>query len=120
MRDYRKIKAWELGDNLAVQIYTHTKRFPKDELYALTSQIRRAAYSVPANIAEGAGRRTVRDFLRFMDVAKGSINEVQYFVHLASRLNYLSAVDAKTLMEASEEVAKCLAGYIKAVETDLD
>ena len=103
-----------------MQIYVHTKQFPKDEQFALTSQLRRAAYSVPANIAEGAGRRTVKDFLRFMDIAKGSINEVQYFIHLASRLNYLSAVDAETLMEASEEVAKCLTGYIKAVESDLE
>jgi four helix bundle protein len=118
MRDYRKIKAWKLADDLAVQLYTCTKAFPKEELFALTSQLRRAAYSVPANIAEGAGRRTVKDFLRFLDISKGSINEVQYFVHLATRLNYLSSGDAKLLVSAAEEVSKCLAGYIMAVESD--
>jgi len=119
MRDFRKIKAWQLADELTVRLYTVTKRFPKDGLFALTSQLRRAAYSVPANMAEGAGRRTVKDFFRFLDIAKGSINEVQYFVHLASRLEYPSADDAESLMNASEEVARCLAGYIKAGEVDL-
>ena len=108
-----------MADELTVQLYTITKVFPKDELFALTSQLRRAAYSVPSNIAEGAGRRTVKDFLRFLDIAKGSINEVQYFVHLASRLNYLSENDAESLRSAADEVAKCLAGYIKAIESDL-
>jgi len=84
----------------------------------LTSQLRRAAYSVPANIAEGAGRRTVKDFRRFLDIAKGSINEVQYFVHLSARLSYLTHDDAESLQLASEEVAKCLVGYMKAVERD--
>jgi len=119
MRDFRKIKAWMLADELTVRIYAMTKQFPKDELFALTSQLRRAAYSVPANIAEGAGRRTVKDFLRFLDIAKGSINEVLYFVHLASRLDYFSSADAASLVMAAEEVSKCLAGYIKALEVDL-
>jgi four helix bundle protein len=88
-------------------------------LFALTSQLRRAAYSVPSNIAEGAGRRTIKDFLRFLDISKGSINEVQYFVHLASRLNYLSENDAESLGSAADEVSKCLAGYMKAIESDL-
>jgi four helix bundle protein len=119
MRDYRKIKAWVLADNLAVQIYMLTKQFPKDEMFALTSQLRRAGYSVPSNIAEGAGRRTSKDFVRFLDIAKGSINEVQYFLHLADRLDYLSSGDAESSVKAADEVAKCLAGYIKAVEADI-
>ncbi|MEE9367557.1 MAG: four helix bundle protein [Pontiella sp.] len=119
MRDFRKIKAWQLADELTLQLYTITKRFPKEELFALTSQLRRAAYSVPSNIAEGAGRRTVKDFLRFLDIAKGSINEVQYFVHLASRLHYLTKDDASSLTVAADEVAKCLSGYMKAIESDL-
>jgi four helix bundle protein len=119
MRDFHKIIAWKLADNLTVRLYDATKKFPKEELFALTSQLRRAAYSVPLNIAEGAGRRTTKDFLRFLDIARGSINEVQYFVHLASRLKYLSADDATALLDDSDEVARCLAGYIKAVESDL-
>ncbi|MBT8041929.1 MAG: four helix bundle protein [Pontiella sp.] len=119
MRDYRKIKAWKLADDLAVQIYQLTKQFPKDEMFALTSQLRRAGYSVPSNIAEGAGRRTTKDFLRFLDIAKGSINEVMYFLHLADRLAYLTTDEAAKMSDAAEEVAKCLSGYIKAVESDL-
>ena len=119
MRDFRKIKAWKLADELTVKLYVVTRKFPKDELFALTSQLRRAAYSVPANIAEGAGRRTVKDFLRFLDIAKGSINEVQYFVHLASRLHYFPEEDTEALTVAADEVAKCLSGYIKALESDL-
>ena len=75
MRDYKKIKAWMLADDLAVDIYKISRNFPREELYAMTSQIRRAAYSVPANIAEGAGRRTIKDYLHFLDIAKGSLNE---------------------------------------------
>ena len=120
MRDFRKIIAWQLADELVVEIYTRTQLFPKGELFALTSQLRRAAYSVPANIAEGSGRRTTKDFLRFLDISKGSINEVLYFVHLATRLNYLSLEDGKPLTVAAEEVSKCLAGYIRAVESDLN
>ena len=76
MRDFRKIKAWILADELTVSVYGLSKSFPKEELFALTSQLRRAAYSVPANIAEGAGRRTSKDFLRFLDISKGSIKIV--------------------------------------------
>lgn len=120
MRDFRKIKAWRLADDLAVEVYEKTKDFPKEELFALVSQLRRAAYSVPSNIAEGAGRRTVKDFIRFLDIAKGSINEVQYFIHLSYRLGYLLAEEASTLREKADEVSKCLVGYIKAVESDLN
>ena len=119
MRDYKKIKAWELADDLAVEIYVKTKCFPKEELFALVSQLRRAGYSVPSNIAEGAGRRTTKDFVRFLDIAKGSINEVQYFIHLADRLGYLVRSDVDRLKGQAEEVSKCLSGYIKAVESDL-
>ncbi|OVE75618.1 four helix bundle protein [bacterium E08(2017)] len=119
MRDYKRIKAWGLSDNLAVKIYDHTKHFPKDEMFALTSQMRRASYSVPANIAEGAGRRTNKDFLHFLDIAKGSINEVQYLIHLAGRLEYLESNEVIRLTEDADEVSKCLSGYIKAVESDV-
>jgi len=89
MRNYKKIIAWQLADDLTVQIYQITKSFPKEELYAMTSQIRRAAYSVPANIAEGCGRKTDTEFKRFLDIAMGSLFEVEYFLHLATGLEYL-------------------------------
>ena len=66
MRDYTKIKAWQLADDLTVAIYQSTRSFPKDEIYSLTSQLRRAAYSVPANIAQGSSRESKKDYLHFL------------------------------------------------------
>ena len=76
MRGYTKIKAWRLADDLTVSVYEHT--FPKEETYGLTSQLRRAAYSVPANVVEGALRETKRDYLHFLYIARGSLAETQY------------------------------------------
>jgi len=119
MRDYTKIKAWKLADDFAVAVYRITASFPTDEKYALTSQLRRAAYSISANISEGAGRRTTKDFLRFLDMAKGSANEAEYFCHLACRLNYIDDTAYITLKEQVGAVSKCLASYIRAVEKDV-
>jgi four helix bundle protein len=118
MRDYKKIKAWTLADDLAVDIYKISRCFPREELYAMTSQIRRAAYSVPANIAEGAGRRTIKDYLHFLDIAKGSLNETEYFIHLSKRLGYIKQ-DQKNLIDKTIiEAARCLTGLIKFIENE--
>jgi four helix bundle protein len=93
MRDYRKIHAWQEADDLTVAVYQQTKRFPKEELYGLTSQLRRAAYSVPSNIAEGSARGTNKDYLHFLHIARASLTEVQYFIHLSGRLGYLAEAD---------------------------
>ena len=119
MRDYKKIKAWQLADDLAVEVYRVTTAFPNDEKYALTSQVRRAAYSVAASIAEGAGRRTKKDFIRFLDMAMGSANETGYFLHLACRLGYLKKIVSEDLRERVDSTCKCLASYIRAVEQDV-
>ena len=88
MRDYTRIEAWKLADDLTVKIYERTGSFPREELYGLTSQIRRSAFSVPANIAEGSSRETKRDYLHFLYIARGSLSESQYFIHLAGRLRF--------------------------------
>jgi four helix bundle protein len=118
MRDYKKIKAWSLADDLAVEVYKQTRSFPSDEKYTLPSQIRRASYSVPANIADGAGRRTTKDLVRCLDMANGSINETGYFCHLANRLGYFNSGDYAGVKTQIESVSKCLASYIRAVEVD--
>lgn len=118
MRDYKKIKAWQLADELAVEVYKVTKCFPKEEMFAMLSQIRRAAYSIPANIAEGAGRRTLKDYLHFLDVANGSLNETEYFLSLAKRLKYLSEEQFNLLEALIIETAKCIIGLIKCVEKE--
>ena len=81
MRDYTKIEAWKLADDLTVAVYERTRNFPKDELYGLTSQLRRASYSVPANIVEGSSRESKKDYLHFLYITRGSLSEAQYFIH---------------------------------------
>lgn len=116
MRDYTKIKAWEKADDLTVAIYRATRSFPKEEMYALTSQWRRAAYSVPANIVEGATRDSKKDYLHFLYIARASLNESRYFLHLAKRLAYLPEADHDRLLAQTDEVLRTLGGLIKAVE----
>jgi four helix bundle protein len=118
MRDYTKIDAWKLTDDLTVSIYKVTASFPKDETYGLTSQLRRAAYSVPANIAEGSTRESKRDYLHFLYIARGSLSEAQYFIHLACRLKYLSVEDADSLRGQTQAAFACLHGLIRAVEKE--
>jgi four helix bundle protein len=118
MRDYTKIEAWRLADDLTVSVYEHTRSFPREEIYGLTSQLRRAAYSVPANVVEGALRESKKDYLHFLYIARGSLAETQYFVHLARRLNYLSAEEADALARQTKLTFACLHGLIKAVEKE--
>jgi four helix bundle protein len=99
MRDYTKIKAWRLADDLTVAVYERTRSFPKEEIYGLTSQLRRASYSVPANIVEGASRESKKDYLHFLYIGRGSLSETQYFIHLAQRLDYLSSEEADALWQ---------------------
>lgn len=118
MRDYTKIEAWRLSDDLTVAVYETSRGFPREELYGLTSQLRRAAYSVPANIAEGASRESKRDYLHFLYIARGSLSETQYFLHLAYRLNYLSADERERLVAETKRAFACLHGLIQAVERE--
>ena len=118
MRDYTKIDAWKLADDLTVAIYERTRSFPREEIYGLTSQLRRAAYSVPANIAEGSSRESKRDYLHFLYIARGSLSEAQYFVHLSHRLGYLPDGEAEKLDARTKSTFACLHGLIKAVEKE--
>ena len=116
MRDYTKIQAWQLADDLTVAIYERSRSFPREEIYGLTSQLRRASYSVPANIAEGSSRESQRDYLHFLYIARGSLSEAQYFLHLATRLGYVSTENAEALRTQSRQAFACLHGLIQAVE----
>lgn len=119
MRDFTKIEAWKLADDLTVAIYQHTRSFPTEERYGITSQIRRASSSVAANIVEGSARETKRDYLHFLHMARGSLMETKYFVHLARRLGYLPEDAASQLNVQLGAAFGCLHGLIKAVETEL-
>jgi four helix bundle protein len=118
VRDFTKIEAWRLADDLTVSVYERSRGFPKEETYGITSQLRRAASSVAANIAEGPARETKRDYLHFLYIARGSLAETQYFIHLAHRLGYLNPSDAETLSELGRETFACLLGLIRSVEKE--
>ena len=118
MRDYTKIEAWKLADDLTVAIYEQTRSFPREEIYGLTSQLRRASYSVPANIVEGSSRDSKKDYLHFLYISRGSLSETQYFVHLSRRLGYLSDAEAERLIGQTRQTFACLHGLIRAVEKE--
>ncbi len=120
MADFRKIAAWQKADDLALRVYQATRVFPDEERFGLTSQLRRAVISVPANIAEGAGRQTLKDFRQFLFVARGSLNEVEYYVHLAQRLGYWDNQEANHLEQERQEVGRLLNGLIGWVSQELD
>ena len=118
-RDYRKIRAWKLADELAVLIYKATSDFPKSEIYGLTSQIRRAAVSVAANIAEGASRKTKMDYCHFLYIARGSLAEVGYYIHLSGRLDFIDDNECATLGKLQQETSATLYGLIKSVKSEI-
>lgn len=118
MRDYTKIEAWKLADDLTARIYERTRSFPKEEIYGLTSQLRRASYSVAANIVEGSARESKKDYLHFLYIARASLSETQYFIHLARRLGYLAEAEADKLHEQTKIAFACLHGLIHAVEKE--
>ncbi len=102
--------------DLVEVIYQATKSFPKEEIYALTNQLRRAVVSVPANIAEGQGRFSRKEFHSFLSVAHGSLREVETLMMIAHRLNYLSPKDVTAILELAAEVGRLLQGLMKSVE----
>ena len=118
MRDFRKIKAWMLADDLAVAVYEVSKRFPREEVYGITSHVRRAASSVAANIAEGASRESDKEYAHFLQIARGSLAETQYFLHLAKRLGCLDAEQACHVEALAKETFACLHGLILAVRKE--
>lgn len=118
MRDYTKIRAWQLADDLAVAVYEATKAFPREEIYGIISQLRRASVSVPANIVEGSSRGTKKDYLHFLYIARGSLSETQYLLHLSKRLGYLETSTEKDLLSLTKQTFACLHGLIRSVQAE--
>ena len=116
---YKKIKhftdliVWQKSHQLVLDIYKITSGFPNEEKFGLVSQMRRAAYSIPANIAEGFKRQDAKDKIRFYNIAQGSLSEVSYFLILATDLNYTKA----NFRGSVEEIEKLLAGLIRSIKT---
>ena len=111
-KSYTELEAWKKARGLVKQIYLNTQLFPKEELYALTSQIRRAAISVPSNIAEGIGRNFDKETLQFLQIAKGSLYEVETQMYLAFDLKYVSLEVLNDSLAKIEESRRLLIGLI--------
>ena len=118
MRNHTKLRAFELADEVAVLVYRVTAGFPREEMYGLTSQMRRAAVSVPSNIVEGCARDSQADYLRFLYIAFGSLRELHYQLSLSKRLGFLRNQDLSLLEPKIVETEKVLNGLIRALRDD--
>jgi four helix bundle protein len=118
LKDFRKQKVWQKAHDLALEVYRVTEAFPKTELFGLTSQIRRAGVSIPANIAEDCGRDTDADFARFLQIAMGSASEMEYHLLLAHDLGFVSDPDYARLNNQTTEVKQMLTSFIKKLKAD--
>jgi len=111
MHNYKEMKIWQKGRMLVKEIYQLTQKFPSDERFGLTSQARRAAVSIPLNISEGAGRGTDKDFSHFLDLARGSVNEVETLIFLSNDLEYISIEEVNYLLVKTEELGKMIVAF---------
>jgi four helix bundle protein len=116
IRSYRDLRVWQEAMTLAEQCYRYSREFPRDEQFGLTSQLRRAAVSVPANIAEGYGRDTKGSYVNFLKIAQGSLKEVETHTILAQRLSFANATSANVVLEQCDVVGKMLRGLIRNLE----
>ncbi len=117
---YSELKVWQKSMDLAVEIYKTVKMLPKEELYGLSDQMRRAVVSIPSNIAEGHQRSATKDYIRFLYIAKGSLGELETQIRLGERLGYFEEEKARRLFSQSEEVGRMLSGLIKSLQKKLD
>ena len=118
MQDFRDLKVWQKSHQLTLQINQHTRNFPNEELYGITSQIRRASLSIPTNIAEGCGREGGRDFARFLQIAMGSATEVVYLILLCKDIQLLSPQIYEDLQIETTQIKKMLASFIKKLRSE--
>lgn len=118
MKDFRELKVWEKSHQLVLAVYKATRPFPKEELYGLTSQLRRSCASVPANIAEGCGRGSDAELARFLQIAMGSASELEYHLLLAYDLGLLTQSGYEALVREATEVKRMLTAFIQKLTAD--
>ena len=118
MRDFRQIKVWAKAHNLTLEVYKATARFPREEIYGLTSQIRRSSSSIPANIAEGFGRGGNAELARFLQIGMGSASELEYHILLSRDLNFVTETVYEQLEQRVVEVKRMLAALLVKVRAD--
>jgi four helix bundle protein len=115
MEDFKDLKVWTKAHQLTLAVYRHTRTFPKEEMYGLTSQLRRSTASIGANIAEGCGRRSDAEMRRFLQIARGSANEVEYHLLLAKDLQFLAVEDFKELEQKVLELQRMMAPLVQSL-----
>ena len=115
-RPHRELGVWKKAIDFVIEVYTITSEFPKSEVYGLTSQLRRASVSIPSNLAEGAGRKGNKEFMQFLNIAQGSISELDTQLELAYRLEYINKQDYSNLINRLTEISKMLYGLAKALK----
>ena len=117
---FRDLDAWKAAHELVLAVYRLTRKFPKDELFGVTSQVRRSATSIPANIAEGFGRHGTKEFLRFIRIANGSLQETKYFLLLAKDLGYMTPEEHASVTEFSDRTGALLGGLQRSLTKQLE
>ena len=105
---YRELKVWQKSMDLVIETYQIVRKLPREELYALSNQMRRSAVSVPSNIAEGAGRKSTREYIHFLKIARGSLSELETQLLICCRLNYIRSEDIQNIMLLSAEIGKMI------------
>lgn len=118
MKDYRKLEIWDRSHQFTLLIYGLTKSFPKDELFGLTSQMRRCAASIPANIVEGCGRDSDAELKRFLDIAHGSAAEVEYFLLLANELGYVADAPHRSAANEISQIKRMIGAFGRKLKAD--
>ena len=120
MRNYRELEVWQKSHKLTLDLYKLSRAFPKEELYGLTSQLRRAAVSIGANLAEGCGRRTGAELARFVRIAMGSASELDYHLLLCRDFEFMTAVEYERQSRELVRVRKMLSGLLASIEEQLE
>ncbi|MGN0049090.1 MAG: four helix bundle protein [Bacteroides sp.] len=116
IKTHKDLLVWQKSIDLVLRIYELTKQYPKDELYAITNQTRRCVTSIPANIAEGSGRKGKSEFIQFLHIALGSASELETFLVIAQRLHYISEEEYKEADDALNEIIRMLSGLINSIK----
>jgi len=116
MNTYRDLIVWQKAMTLVTDVYLVTSGFPKEEMFSITSQIKRSSVSVPSNLAEGFGRHYTREFIRFMQISRGSLYELQTQLEIAGNLNFLDKENLENLLEKSNEIERMLNKLISKIE----
>ena len=120
MQDFRKLQVWEKSHELTLKVYQVTKKFPKEELFGLTSQIRRSTSSIPTNISEGCVKSSQKEFSRYLYIALGSASETEYLILLCFELNYLSEKEYQELMIEIQKIKKMIITFILKIKTSFE